>query len=90
MKTAEEVREKLKFAGFSCTLVNARFVKPIDEDMIRYLASKHDIIVTLEENVISGGFGEHVLEFILHNLRSDAITPEACARIVFVVKKTFD
>jgi 1-deoxy-D-xylulose-5-phosphate synthase len=64
VKTGEEVRERLKSEGIPCSLVNARFAKPIDEDMVRFLASKHDLIVTLEENVISGGFGEHVLDFI--------------------------
>ena len=64
VKTGEEVRERLKNMGIDCSLINARFAKPIDEEMVRYLASRHDLIVTMEENVISGGFGEHVLSFV--------------------------
>ncbi len=60
VKTAEEVRCKLKEAGYGCSLVNARFVKPIDEEMVRKAATGHKLIVTLEENVASGGFGEKV------------------------------
>lgn len=63
-ETAAKVRENLKEAGLSCSLVNARFVKPIDEEMIRELAGKHGLLVTIEENVRSGGFGEKVLEFV--------------------------
>ena len=60
---AVKIRELLKERGYSCTLVNARFVKPIDEDMIRELSKDHDWIVTLEENVQTGGFGERVQAF---------------------------
>ena len=59
VKTAIEVREALKEKGIPCTLVNARFAKPIDEEMIRYLAQNHDIIVPMEENVASGGLSEN-------------------------------
>lgn len=64
VKTGEAVRNRLKEAGYSCSLVNARFVKPLDEAMITYLSQNHRLIVTLEENVASGGFGERVREFI--------------------------
>lgn len=50
-------------AGYSCTLVNARFVKPIDEAIIASLCRNHRLIVTVEENVQTGGYGEHVLEY---------------------------
>ena len=60
VKTAVEVREALKEKGISCTVVNARFVKPIDENMVRYLAKNHDLIVPMEENVASGGLSEKV------------------------------
>ena len=58
--TAIEVRNRLKAQGISCTLVNARFVKPIDTDMIDLLLPDHSLLVTLEENVASGGYGEKV------------------------------
>ena len=57
VKTAVEVREALKEKGYNCSLVNARFVKPIDEAMCA-MAGKHKLVVTMEENVKNGGFGE--------------------------------
>ena len=64
VKTAKEVYDCLKAAGKNCTLVNARFVKPFDEALIMKLADNHSLIVTLEENVASGGFGEKVREVL--------------------------
>jgi len=62
--TAEEVRNQLKETGYNCSLINTRFVKPIDEEMLLEVAKKHKVIVTLEENVRTGGFGEQVLDFL--------------------------
>ena len=64
VKVAEEVRHNLKEKGYSCTLVNARFIKPIDEDLVRELCREHKLLVTLEENVLSGGYGEKVRTFV--------------------------
>jgi len=64
VKTGEKVRELLKEQGYSCSLVNARFVKPIDEEMIHKASQGHKMLVTLEENVASGGYGEKVLDYI--------------------------
>ena len=64
VKTAQEVRDRLRTLGYSCSLVNARFVKPIDEALILQLQKEHKLIVTMEENVKCGGFGEHVLDFL--------------------------
>ena len=64
VKTAEAVRHRLKEIGYSCTLVNARFVKPIDTDVVKELAKDHRLIVTLEENVRSGGYGEKVRDYV--------------------------
>ncbi len=63
VKTAEIVRERLKEMGYSCSVINARFAKPLDKDMFIELAKGHKLIVTMEENVVSGGFGQHVTEF---------------------------
>ena len=64
VKMAEEVREQLKERmGIDAALVNARFVKPIDEELLRSFADTYDLVVTLEENVKDGGFGERVLAF---------------------------
>ncbi len=62
VKTALEVRELLKEQGMSCSLVNARFVKPIDEEVLAEAAKDHRLFVTMEENVASGGYGEKVRE----------------------------
>lgn len=64
VKTAIEVRETLVAEGYAVTLVNARFVKPIDEEMLKELCKDHKLLVTMEENVASGGFGEKVREYI--------------------------
>ena len=64
VSTAEHIREKLKKTGRSCTLVNGRFIKPVDTDMLDRLAANHRFIVTLEENVLRGGFGEQVLAYM--------------------------
>lgn len=64
VKMAEEVREQLKERmGIDAALVNARFVKPIDEELLRSFADTYELVVTLEENVKDGGFGERVLAF---------------------------
>ena len=58
------VYQALKEKGYSCTLVNARFVKPIDEEIIKELSKEHKLLVTMEENVASGGYGEKVRAFV--------------------------
>lgn len=63
VKTAVEVRKRLHEEGFSCSVINARFVKPIDENAVEYAAKHHRLLVTMEENVASGGFGEKVREY---------------------------
>ncbi len=63
IETALEVRDRMKELGYHCSIVNARFVKPIDEKMLDYLAQDHRLVVTMEENVKNGGFGEKVLEY---------------------------
>lgn len=55
---------RLKEAGLEPTLVDARFVKPVDEQCIAQLADTHRLVVTLEENVWHGGFGEQVLKIM--------------------------
>lgn len=64
VKTAEAVRKKLLEDGDNPTLVNARFVKPLDKKMLDSLAKDHEVIVTMEENVKSGGFGSAVVEYL--------------------------
>ena len=61
---AVKVWENLKKQKLDCSLINARFIKPVDEEMIEELSREHSLIVTIEENVKTGGFGEHVLECV--------------------------
>lgn len=67
VSTGEHVREKLKNKGYSCTLVNARFVKPLDTEMIDRLCQTHKLIVTMEENVLRGGMGMCITKYIHDN-----------------------
>lgn len=62
VRVAMDVRAALKEKGHGCSLVNARFVKPVDEEMVRAALRTHQLVVTMEENVASGGFGEKVRE----------------------------
>jgi 1-deoxy-D-xylulose-5-phosphate synthase len=62
--TAAAVRNRLKEKGYQVSLVNARFLKPFDEGIIYKCLKEHKLLVTLEENVISGGFGESICQFI--------------------------
>lgn len=64
VETAEKVYYMLKEQGITSTLVNARFAKPLDEKLLDQLAKKHTLLVTMEENVTSGGFGEHVNSYV--------------------------
>lgn len=61
---AESVRTELKDMGYSCSLVNARFIKPLDTEMIERLSREHRLLVTIEENVLSGGYGARVLDYV--------------------------
>ena len=63
VKTAETVRNALKEQGYSCSLINARFAKPLDTEMLDSVVKNHKLIVTMEENVINGGMGEHITEY---------------------------
>ena len=67
VKVAEQVRQVLKEQGYACSLINARFAKPLDEETLQEIVKNHKLIVTLEENVKNGGFGEHITSFYNEN-----------------------
>ncbi len=71
VKTAEEVRKILAEKGITPTIINGRFIKPIDEEAVKTACAAHKLIVTLEENVAAGGYGEAVASYMkqegLHN-----------------------
>ena len=63
---AEAAAEELDRLGVSATVADARFAKPLDEDLVRRLAREHEVLLTIEEGV-AGGFGAHVLHFLATN-----------------------
>ena len=67
MDEAVKALELLKEQGISAGLVNVRFLRPIDEEMLHELAERYPLLVTLEENVLSGGYGEAVSAFLHRN-----------------------
>lgn len=62
--SCEEICRGLREDGYDPTLVNARFVKPLDVKLLDELAKDHKLFVTVEENVKSGGYGEHVSAYM--------------------------
>jgi 1-deoxy-D-xylulose-5-phosphate synthase len=64
VRPALEAASALEEEGISLTVVNARFVKPLDEELLITLAEKHGILITIEENSLQGGFGSAVLELL--------------------------
>lgn len=64
VSTAEHIRIKLKTMGRPCTLINGRFIKPVDTDVVDRLVKNHRILVTLEENVLRGGYGEQITDYV--------------------------
>ena len=63
---AMKAADQLAALGLSTTVADARFMKPLDTDLIRQLAQNHEVLVTIEEGSI-GGFGSHVLQYLSDN-----------------------
>ena len=63
VKVAQEVYNNLRAKGQPATLINMRFVKPLDTQRLDELTKDHRLFVTLEENVKNGGFGEKVMDY---------------------------
>jgi 1-deoxy-D-xylulose-5-phosphate synthase len=63
VRTAMEAVSLLEESGIDAGLVNARFIKPIDENLLEKLAKRYPLLVTVEEGVLAGGFGSAVMEF---------------------------
>ncbi|HHT89091.1 MAG TPA: 1-deoxy-D-xylulose-5-phosphate synthase [Clostridiales bacterium] len=64
VKTAVDVTKMLKQQGKEATLVNVRFVSPVDYEMLEELSKKHSVFITVEENVRTGGYGQQVSDYI--------------------------
>ena len=67
VEAAVRVRELLVADGKEVTLVNVRFISPMDEELLHKLAANHETWITLEENIKSGGFGEKISSFLVEN-----------------------
>ena len=67
VKKALSARDILIKDNINPTIVNARFLKPMDEDLLHDLLKNHSKVVTIEDNVISGGFGSRINKFIIDN-----------------------
>jgi 1-deoxy-D-xylulose-5-phosphate synthase len=64
VEAAESVRQELQKEGVTVGVVNCRFIKPLDGEMLRGLASRYPVLITLEESALRGGFGSGVHEFL--------------------------
>ena len=64
VETAIKVRDMLKEKEYHVSVINARFIRPLDEEIMIELNDHHSLIVTMEENVLNGGYGERVNRFV--------------------------
>ena len=76
VETAMEVEELLAKDGIDATVVNLRFAKPLDYEMLDEVLDYHSLIVTMEENVLSGGVSEHICRYV--ELHSTGVRVIAC------------
>ena len=67
VEVAASVYDTLKEKGVNITLVNARFIKPLDEELLTDLAKNYHTVITLEEHVLQGGFGQAVSAFYMNS-----------------------
>ena len=64
VQVAEEVRNSLQERGYECSLINARFIKPLDHECLREMANKCRIFVTIEEGMLIGGYGMQIEDYV--------------------------
>ena len=63
LEQCKKASEKLLLKGIECTIIDARFAKPLDEKLIMEIATNHEVLITIEEGSI-GGFGSHVMQLL--------------------------
>ena len=68
MEECEKAVQLLKSQGYNPGLVNVRFIRPMDEEMLHVLSKKYSLIVTVEENQLIGGYGQMVSAFLHKNV----------------------
>ncbi|MCI8447063.1 MAG: 1-deoxy-D-xylulose-5-phosphate synthase [Eubacterium sp.] len=83
VKTALEVRSCLQSCGIECAVVNMRFAKPLDRKLLEQAAQNYELLVTMEENVLSGGMGEAVLE-TLHQIGAQTAVMHVAVQNEFI------
>ena len=77
MEEAELACEILEEQGIQASLINARFVKPLDEELLEELMQTHSYICTMEENVYQGGYGEAVGAYLMERQAEVTFIPIA-------------
>ena len=77
VQSALEASERLKSEGIEAAVINARFVKPLDNELILTWAEKTGRVITVEENMLQGGFGSAVLEMF----EEESFFPQAFKRL---------
>ena len=63
METAEAVCVQLREKGYHCSLINVRFVKPFDQDILKQMSRAHRLFVSIEEGLLDGGYGEKIANY---------------------------
>ena len=63
LEECKKASEKLSLKGINCTIIDARFAKPLDEKLIMEVATNHEVLITIEEGSV-GGFGSHVMQML--------------------------
>ena len=63
LEECKKASEKLSSKGINCTIIDARFAKPLDEKLIMEIATNHEVLITIEEGSV-GGFGSHVMQLL--------------------------
>ncbi|WP_339715364.1 transketolase C-terminal domain-containing protein [uncultured Sneathiella sp.] len=83
--------EELEAKGISTTVADARFCKPLDEELVKKLATHHDVLITVEEGSV-GGFGSHVMQFLaLNGLLDDGLRVRPlCMKDIFIDQNKID
>lgn len=73
VQRALQIRKRLKSKGYNLTVVNARFIKPMDTKVLEDILKTHEYIVTMEDGVLNGGFGSSVVEYVVDNNHKNVI-----------------
>ena len=63
LEECKKASEQLSLKGIDCTIIDARFAKPLDEKLIMEVATNHEVLITIEEGSV-GGFGSHVMQML--------------------------